>query len=125
MKKVSSYLYQLNNDKRCLYFCILIFVLNIFYLYQNNDNYFIFGSGYGLERILNVNQDANPILNMNVFFLRSFSYLGNLIAFNFIFLMLYNIIFKTFKPAKIETHFVYILNVLLILVILYMYFAMR
>lgn len=125
MKKVNYYLYQLNNDKRCLYFCLLIFVLNIFYLYQNNDDYFIFGSGYGLERILNVNHEANPILNMNVFFLRSFSYLGNLIAFNFIFLMLYNIIFKTFKPVKIEAHFVYLINILLLLIILYMYLIMR
>ena len=126
LKKMVKYvLSQLNNDKRRLFFCLLILFINLFYLYQNDDRYIIFGYGYGLETILNLNQTPNPVLNLNVFFLRGFSYLGNLMVFNFIFLMLYNIIFKTFKSVKFEALFVYAVNILLALAILYFYIAMR
>lgn len=125
MKKVKYLLSQLNNDKKLLIFCLVILFINLFYLYQNNDNYIIFGYGYGLEKLLNLNQTPNPVLNINSFFLRGFSYLGNLIVFNFIFLMLYNIIFKTFKPIKFETLFVYAINILLALAILCFYITMK
>lgn len=125
MQKASYTLHQLINDKKCLSFCLLIVFLNIFYLYQNNDNYFIFGYGYGLERLLNLNESLNPILDMNSFFLRGFSYLGNMIVFNFIFLMMYSLVFKISKSNKIETLFVYFINILLMLGVLYIYIRMR
>ena len=98
MKKVSSSLLLLY-DKKCLAFYVFITFFNVFYLYQNNDNYFIFGYGYGLESLINIDETPNPVLNLNALFLRAFSFLGNLMVFNFIFLMLYNIIFKTFKSV--------------------------
>lgn len=125
MKKVKYMLSQLNNDKKCLFFCLLILFVNLFYLYQNDDKFLIFGYGYGLESLININETPSPVLNMNAFFLRAFSFLGNLMVFNFIFLMLYNIIFKTFKSVKFEALFVYAINILLALAILYFYIAMR
>ena len=125
MKTVSYFLYLLKNDKRRLYFCIFILILNVFYLYQNNDDYFIFGYGHGLEKMMDLHRESKFIINMNFFFLRIFSYLGNLIVFNFIILMLYNVVFKAFKSAKVEAHFVYLINVLLLLTILYFYVAMK
>lgn len=123
MKKASYFLHHLNNDKKALVFCLLIFFVNLFYLYQNNDNYFIFGYGYGLEKILNINETSSPIIDMNAFFLRAFSYLVNMIFFNFIFLMIYNLVFKI--SSKIETIFIYSINVLLMLGLLYIYVIMR
>lgn len=125
MKKVSLYLSQLNKDKKGLYFCLFIILINIVYLYQNNDNYFIFGYGYGLERLVNLKQNLNPILNLNTFFLRSFSFIANLIVVNFIFLMIYNLTFKISKPIRYETLFIYSINILLMLVILYSYVIMK
>lgn len=125
MKKVSYYLSQLSKDKKCLFFYFLIIFINLIYLYQNNDNYFIFGYGYGLERLMNLEQSQNSILNMSAFFLRSFSFMVNLIIVNFILLMIYNIIFKTFKSIRYEALFVYFINILLMLVILYSYIVMR
>lgn len=81
MKKANYFLHLLNSDKKTLIFCLLILFVNLLYLYQNNDNYFIFGYGYGLERMLNLNETPNPIIDMNAFFLRAFSYLGNMIFF--------------------------------------------
>lgn len=124
MKKASYFLHQLNSDKKALAFCLLILFANLFYLYQNNDSYFILGYGYGLEKIINLNETSNPIIDINVFFLRVFSYLGNMIFFNFIFLMIYNLVFKTFKLCKIETLFIYFINILLIFGILYFYIIM-
>ena len=124
MKKVNYLLSQLNNDKKLLIFCLTILFTNLFYLYQNDDTYIIFGYGYGLEKLLNLNQTPNPVLNMNIFFLRGFSYLSNLIVFNFIFLMLYNIIFKTLKSVKFEALFIYAMNILLALAILCFYITM-
>jgi hypothetical protein len=125
MKKVSYFLRQLNSDKKALIFCLLIFFVNLFYLYENNDNYFILGYGYGLEKIVNLNETSNPIININGFFLRVFSYLGNMIFFNFIFLMIYSLVFAMSKPSKIEALFVYFVNILLMLGILYIYIIMR
>lgn len=125
MKKVSYYLSQLSKDKKCLFFCISIIFINIFYLYQNNDNYFIFGYGFGLERLINLEQSQNSILNMGAFFLRSFSFIINLIIINYILLMIYNLIFKTLKSIRYEAFFIYIVNILLMLVILYSYIVMR
>lgn len=125
MKKVKYMLSQLINDKKSLFFCLLILFVNLIYLFLNDDKYFIFGSGYGLEMMINLNKTTHPILNMNSFFLRGFSYIANLIFFNFIFLMLYNIIFKTCKSIKYEAFFVYSINILLSLVILYLYLLMK
>lgn len=124
MKKASYYLSQLNKDKKCLFFCLFVILINIVYLYQNNDNYFIFGYGYGLERLINLNQTQNSILNVNAFFLRGFSFIANLIVINFILLMIYNLVFKLFKSIRHETLFIYFINILLILVILYTYLVM-
>lgn len=123
MKKASYFLRQLISDKKALVFCLFILFVNLFYLYQNNDNYFIFGYGYGLEKMLNINETSSPIIDMNAFFLRAFSYLGNMIFFNFIFLMIYNLIFKI--SSKIETLFIYSMNILLTLGVLYVYLIMR
>ncbi len=120
--KTSNYSFsKLIHDRKALIFCLFILFANIIYLYKNDDNYFIFGYGYGLEKILNLNTTPNPIIDVNGLFLRAFSYLGNLMVFNFIFLMVYNLVFKLSKSNKIETLFVYIINILLILVIMYLY----
>lgn len=124
MKKVNYMLSQLINDKKSLYFCILILLFDLVYLFLNDDKYFIFGSGYGLEKLLNLNHSMHPILDMNAFFLRAFSYLGNLVFFNFLFLMIYNIIFKISKSIKYEALFVYIMNILIIIVLIYIYIIM-
>lgn len=124
MKKVKYLLSQLNNDKKLLIFCLVVLLINVTYLFLNDDRYFIFGHGYGLGIMLNLNETPNPIVNMNSFFLRGFSYLGNLMVFNFIFLMLYNIIFKTFKSVKFEALYIYSINVLLALAILCFYLTM-
>lgn len=125
MKKVNYYLSQLNKDKKCLFFCFFIISINIFYLYQNNDDYFIFGYGFGLERLINLEQSQSSILNMSAFFLRSFSFIVNLIIVNYVLLMIYNLIFKTFKSVRHETMLIYFINILLILVIAYSYIVIR
>lgn len=125
MTKENYSLYQLNNDKKALFFCLFIIFVNVFYLYENNDSYFILGAGSGLVKVLNLNAQSNYILDMNAFFLRAFSYMVNMIFFNFIFLMLYNIVFKRNDTFKIEALFVYFVNIILIIGILYVYLIMR
>ncbi|GEM_PF-4758582 len=85
MKTSNCSFSKLIHDRKALIFCLFILFANIIYLYKNDDNYFIFGYGYGLEKILNVNTTPNQIIDVNVLFLRAFSYLGNLMVFNFFF----------------------------------------
>lgn len=127
MKKVSCILNQLKSDKKALFFCLIVFCINGFYLYQNNDDYFIFGYGYGygLEKIVVIDETPSSIIDLNMFFLRAFSYFVNMILFNFIFLMFYTLFFKISKSVRFETFFIYFINALLMIGILYLYIVMR
>jgi hypothetical protein len=121
MKENNYILSKLNNDRTAIAFCFLVVSSNFIYLYQNDDSYFILSCGSGLERLLNLNKASNSILDMNAYFARIFSYFISLVFFNFIVLMIYNILFKFYKPSITENLLVYVVNILLIVPIFYYY----
>ncbi|KQS52577.1 hypothetical protein ASG38_17225 [Flavobacterium sp. Leaf359] len=118
MKKVNYFLYQLKNDRRAFMFYSFVIIFNATYLINNNDRFILFGSGYGLEKIITNNKISNSIISVDQFLLRGISFLSNLILFNYILLMLYSIIFKFHKTFKLETFLVYLINIVLILIII-------
>lgn len=116
MKKANGYLLQLNKDRRAVCFCLAILVINLFYLWKNDDRLILIGYGYGLDPILEKSSE-HLVVNTKPFILRGVSFLVNIVFFNFLVLMLYSLIFKLKSSANIEILFVYIINIFLLIAI--------
>lgn len=116
MKKANGYLLQLNKDRRAVCFCLAILVINLFYLWKNDDRLILIGYGYGLDQILEKSSE-HLVVNTKPFILRGVSFLVNIVFFNFLVLMLYSLIFKLKSSANIEILFVYIINIFLLIAI--------